>query len=157
MTVPADDGSALDRWRQQRKTIADRIAQPLDLQIPGFDDPPLWARYRRLEPDELNGILPDRNDKDASVVAMNADALNLACEGLYEGHPSIGVLRAAPTATGRSAFDVLAEQMDLAVETARDAVHAVFVDDYAVTDAGGALAEWSAGGNDKAAEEHRGE
>ena len=149
--IPADEGSALDRWRSQRKQIADRLATPLDLHIEGYDEPELWARCRRILPDELNGF------DDESVVAGNADALSLACLGLYEGHPSIGRLIAERTPTGRNPFDVLLEQWGEESASARDAVCKVLVDEYEVTRLGGLLAQFSSQITAKAAEEHRGE
>lgn len=151
--IPAEQGSALDRWRSQRKQIADRLASPLDLHIEGYDEPELWMRCRRITPDELNGIGGD----DGFVVAQSADALSLACTGLYEGHPSIGRLIAERTATGRNPFDVLLEQWGEESGSARDAVCKVLVDEYEVTRLGGLLAQFSSQITAKAAEEHRGE
>lgn len=147
--APAGAGSLMDRLRAQQADAA--AGKTVDLRVPGYRDPDLFARYRFLHSSEAKKIgqrIRERFRDDVDrLLNGTIDTMIAACEGLYarDGNGELvpvdadggGPVRYDPRAT--EFFNLEVDEDD----PARSTVRAIFKgNDYAILDHGGLLQQW---------------
>lgn len=157
---PAAAGSPMASLRARREALTKRLH--VDLQVPRYEDPAVFVRYRPLTQAEIDAAMGrHEKSKDPDKTAtVNAALLAAACVGVFQ----VG-------ADGREA-SVIVDNLDgewprfderLAAElglpdatTAATVVRALYFTDGDVIAAASALTAWSGYSQEKLEREHEG-
>ena len=141
---------ALQSIANKRKLLKKNLF--IDLQVPRWNDPEIFVRYRPVESTVTEAAIEKRRESQDAVpewlLLANADILVLACDGVYaclDGDHTVKYsLRAGDPEGSWTKFDPdLGAALEVPIPTANDVVRALYLTDGDLIAAANRVVEWS--------------